>query len=65
MESVAQTGAFPMSPAVSQAVGGAQTPATHTPEQVAPQYQTPAAHPVGVVQPVATAQTGDGPRYVF
>ena len=49
MESVAQTGAFPMAPAVSQAGGGAQTPTTPAPEKIAPQYQAPAAQPVGLV----------------
>ncbi|XP_070054711.1 uncharacterized protein [Nicotiana tomentosiformis] len=36
IDSVAQTGTFSMAQSVSQAGGGAQTPATHTPEQVAP-----------------------------
>ncbi|XP_070003113.1 uncharacterized protein [Nicotiana sylvestris] len=56
MESVAQADTFTVAPVVSQARGGAQTPPTHTPEQVAPQYQTPVAQPVGVVQPVVAAQ---------
>lgn len=50
-----------MAPAISRARGGAHTLATHTLEQVAPQYQTPTASPVGVVQPVVTALTGDRP----
>lgn len=60
-ESVAQTGTFPMAPAVSQAGGGAQTPTTPAPEQIALQYQAPAAQPIGLVQPVIAAQVGDGP----
>ena len=47
MEGVAQNGTFPMAPAVSQAGGGAQTPTTPAPEQMAPQYQAPTAPPVG------------------
>ncbi|XP_070051432.1 uncharacterized protein [Nicotiana tomentosiformis] len=61
MESVAQNGAFPMAPPVSQAGGGAQTPTTPAAKQIAPQYQAPAAQLVGLVQPVIAAQVRDGP----
>ncbi|XP_070031652.1 uncharacterized protein [Nicotiana tomentosiformis] len=59
MEGVAKNGTFPVAPAVSQAWGGAQTPTTPAPEQITPQYQAPAAPPVGVVQPIVVAQAGD------
>ena len=36
MESVTQAGLLPVAPAVSQAGGGSYTPATRTPEQMAP-----------------------------
>jgi len=61
MEGVAQNGTFPVAPTVSQAGGGAQTPTTPAPEQMAPQNQAPAVPPVGVVQPVVAAQAGDRP----
>ena len=60
MESVTQSGAFPMAPIVSQAGGGSQTPTIPAPRQIAPQYQAPAAQLVGLVKPVIAAQVGDG-----
>ncbi|XP_070054171.1 uncharacterized protein [Nicotiana tomentosiformis] len=60
-KSVAQAGAFLVAPAVSQAGGGAPTPTTHTLEQMVPQYQSPAALPVRVVQQVVAVHTGDRP----
>lgn len=38
MESMAQTGVLPMALATCQAEGGAQTPTTHTPEQIMQGY---------------------------
>ncbi|XP_070054465.1 uncharacterized protein [Nicotiana tomentosiformis] len=61
MESVAQAGVFPIAPAVSQVGGGAQTPSTYAPEQMAPIYQTPMVPVVGVVQPVIATQHGERP----
>jgi len=49
IESVTRAGLLPVAPAISQAGGGAQTPATRTLEQVAAQFQTPVVQPVGAV----------------
>ncbi|XP_019263321.1 PREDICTED: histone H2A-like [Nicotiana attenuata] len=58
MQSVTQAGIFPVAPVVAQDGGGAQALATRTPEQMAPQFQTLAAQPLGVVQSGVVAQTG-------
>lgn len=51
--SLAQAVSVPATTSTSQAGGGAQTPAAHTPEQVVQGFQTPGAPPA---QPIAVAQ---------
>ncbi|XP_070025058.1 uncharacterized protein [Nicotiana sylvestris] len=60
MESVTRAVLLPVAPAPSQAGGGAQTPATRTPEPVAPQVQVPVVQPAMAVQPGVVAQPDDG-----
>lgn len=61
MESVAESGAFAVAQNVSQAGEGAQTHATHTPKQAIPLYQTPATHPIGLVQSIMVVKAGYRP----
>ncbi|XP_070004320.1 uncharacterized protein [Nicotiana sylvestris] len=60
MDSVTRAGLLLVAPSTSQAGGGVQTPATRTPEQVAPRTQVPVVQPTVAAHTGITAQAGDG-----
>ncbi|XP_070025700.1 uncharacterized protein [Nicotiana sylvestris] len=60
IESVSRAGLLPVAQATSRAGGGVQTPATCTPEQVAPQVQVLVVQPAVEVQLGTSTYIGDG-----
>ncbi|XP_070048996.1 uncharacterized protein [Nicotiana tomentosiformis] len=55
MDTMAQASLFPVDPATSQAIGGAQTPTAQAPRRTAVVYQTPGILPIGGAHLVTAA----------